>query len=299
MAQQYKEDRSNSKSPIMQSQEYKSTVTTEESSMVDSKKGIIDSKKQDHELYPPRQQISEEGIDEHQHPSERPMYNNGQDHFFQQQNAGASYYQHHYHAECYYGGQPAMTMGPPTYNDMPAYYQQIYTPQYYLPFHVPVPVPVPVSVVHHFVRQDDANSTYFYQVSSPDQSPARRRFRKSKSNDKMSGTSPTASASSSEGILDVQRTSNYEASDISILSHSTSSTPANSPRRRRMRGRKNSRQSLPLAINEDEFAEEAASDAGGLIHALEKIEILGCDAVLTQVSTTPGTTISDEATATL
>ena len=66
-----------------------------------------------------------------------------------------------------------------------------------------------------------------------------------------------------------------------------------------MRGRKNSRQSLPLAIDEDEFAEEAASDAGGLIHALEKIEILGCDAVLTQVSTTPGTTISDEATATL
>ena len=163
---------------------------------------------------------------------------------------------------------------------------------------MPVPVPIPVSVVHHFVRQDDANSTYFYEVSSPDQSPARRRFRKSKSNDKVSGASPTASASSSEGVLDAQRTSNCEASVISVLSHSTSSTPANSPRRRRMRGRKNSRQALPLAINEASSSEEAVS-VGGLMHALEKVEIFNCDAVLTQISSTPGTTISDEATATL
>jgi hypothetical protein len=293
MAQQYTEDRSNSESPIIQSQEYESTATTEESSMVDSKKGIIDSKQQDHRLYLARQQTLDKDIDEHQHPSEPPMYSNGQqNHFFQQQNAGASYYQHQYHAECYYGGQPAMTMtmGPPMYNDMPAYYQQIYTP-----FHVPIPVPVPVLVVHQFVRHDDANSTYFNQVSSP----ARRRFRKSRSNDKMSGTSPTASTSSSEGVIGVQRTSNCEASDISMLSHPTSSTPANSPMRRRMRGRKNSRQALPSAINEDEFAEGAASDAGGLMHGLENVEILGCDAVLTQASTTPGTTISDEVTFTL
>ena len=66
-----------------------------------------------------------------------------------------------------------------------------------------------------------------------------------------------------------------------------------------MRGRKNSRQALPSAINEDEFAEGAASDAGGLMHGLENVEILGCDAVLTQASTTPGTTISDEVTFTL
>ena len=97
MAQQYTEDRSNSESPIIQSQEYESTATTEESSMVDSKKGIIDSKQQDHRLYLARQQTLDKDIDEHQHPSEPPMYSNGQqNHFFQQQNAGASYYQHQY-----------------------------------------------------------------------------------------------------------------------------------------------------------------------------------------------------------
>lgn len=305
MSQQSKEDLSGSKSPIMHSQHrYKNdTATAEESSIVDDRKErLIDSKKQDHELYPSRQQKSEEDLDAHQHPSEPPMYNNGQHHFFQQQNESSYCNQHQNHAEYYYGGEPTMTMGPPMYNGIPAYYQQMYVAQYYVPIHVPVPVPVPVAVVHHFVQQQDANSTtYVYPGSSPDRTPTRRRIRKSRSNDKASGPSPTstsASASSSEGAPDAQRISTCEESVISVLSHSTSSTPANSPRRRRMRGRKNSRQALQLAINEDGSTEEALLD-GGLMRDLEKVKLFDCDAVLTGVSRTPGTSISDGATVTL